>query len=166
MSTSDQPIESRFSELTTSDASRLLQLGLNIQESPIDQLLDRLNQPDGPQWLDQQLSEKPISIFGSPEQIFVDGNITLEQLQQIKLKCKQILSTQKDYQSRMLATIGYFFSIAASLQHHQKLLSSRKIDEIKAAMNDLSAITSKPWCNLFKSASENIQSTEITNPEL
>lgn len=154
MSTSEHPNESRFSELSTSDASRLLQLGLDAPEKPIDQLVDRLNQPDGLKWLNLQLSEKNIAMYGSPKQLFIGGKITLDQLQQIKQQSKKLLSTHTDHSSRMQATIGYFFSIAASLFIYEKLISSRKREEIKASMNDLSAITSEPWSEFFKSAAE------------
>lgn len=165
MNSSEQPIESRFTDLSTSDASRLLQLGLHTPDRPIDLLIDRLNQPDGQNWLDVQLSENPISKFGAPQQLFVKGEITLDQLQQIKSDCKKLLSTHHDNLSRMQATIGYFFSIAASLLHYNKLISNRKREEIKAAMNDLSAITSDPWPEFFKSAAENTPTAEIiSNP--
>ncbi len=165
MSSSDHSSESRFSDLSTSDASKLLQLGLNIPERPIDQLMDRLNQPDGLNWLDLQLSEEPISMFGSPKQLLVKGDITLDQLKKIKQQSKKLLSSHPDYSSRMQATIGYFFSIAASLLHHQTLLSNRKREEIKAAMDDLSAITSDPWSDFFKSASQHTQTAEtMSNP--
>ena len=138
--------------LTATDASRLLRLGLHEPVRPIDSLLDRLSHPDGKEWLEKALQESAASLFGPPQHCLAEGGVSLSQLHSIKQQSKQLLAERKDASSRLLATIGYFFSIASALAHYNEVITTRPSQELLPVLEDLAAVTPPVWSTMFHRA--------------
>jgi len=144
--------------LAPGPATRILQLGLDEPIRPIDHLLDRLSRPDGSDWLVGALARSPASMFGPSQHFLADGQASIDQLQSIKHRSKQLLAESKDLQSCLCATLGYFFSIAAALAHYQKVITSRSREEFLPVLEDLAAVAPEPWSAMFHRAGVSLSS--------
>lgn len=142
-----------FSDLTTSDASRMLELGLSSPRRPVDDLIDRLSLPGAGDWLAQTLAQGPAGAFGDPASYLAEGKATLDQLLAVKQSSKSLLNTVDDPATRLAALAGYFFAIAAALVQHKSNISSRSLSELEPVLLDLASVTAEPWTSLLAGAS-------------
>ncbi len=138
--------------LPLASASRLLRLGLTEQDRPVDELIRRLEEPDGAAWLPRTLAAH--AGLGDRAQIetFIAPGADLNRLHQLKESGKKSLARHASGDARLAAIALYFLSVAAALRHHQSLICSRPRDEVTAVLLDLAAATAEPWSTMLSEA--------------
>ncbi len=132
-------------ELPIADATRLLRFGLSEKARPIDELIDRLLDVDGPTWLDSVLRSGPAGSFGDPMVTLLDGAATLDQLMAVKQTSKSLLTRDANADSRLTALATYFFVVAAALGNHQTNICSRSGHELAEVLLELASVCPEPW---------------------
>lgn len=146
---SANPQEPDFGSLSQLDASRLLELGLTGPRRPVDALIDRLAALDGGRWLESTLDTVFVASLREAPQSLIDGDVTVEQLRDIKNKSKSLMKKGNDRDTRLGALVGYFFSIASALAHHHALICSRSREELDPILLDLAAVAPPSWSGLL-----------------
>jgi hypothetical protein len=132
--------------------SRLLQVGLDAPRRPVNDLVDRLLEPDGDQWLSRILHTGPVATHGLPKELLCEGRATFEQLMAIKGQSKQMLQGPGGRESRASALMGYMLAVAAALVHHGRMISSRPRSELDAVLLELADVTPGEWAGLLRRA--------------
>jgi len=150
MANENQQIQSDLPSLTTSDASRLLALGLCGPRRPVDDLIDRLCLSDGSEWLARSLATGPAGAFGDPVVYLVEGQATLDQLLAAKQSSKTLMSAAGP--ARLTALASYLLTVAAGFVHYKTNICSRSQEEIDEVLLDLAAVTAEPWTTLLAAA--------------
>lgn len=138
--------------LTEVGVTRLLQVGLDKPRRPINDLVDRLLEPDGSQWLSRILHTGPIATHGLPKELLCDGRATMDQLMAIKGESKEMLQGPGRAQGRAAALMGYLLAVAAALVHHGQMISSRPRSELDAVLLELADVTPGEWAGLLRRA--------------
>lgn len=141
-------------DLTYAEASRFLRLGLSRPDRPVDDLIKRLRQPDGAQWLASALVEVLGGSADSPGRKLLDPGTPLVELTQLKERSTDFARRASDSESWLMGMAGYFLSIGAALVHHSSLITSRSRDEVTRTLRQLAETTSPPWSSLLKRAAE------------
>ena len=143
--------------LTEVGVTRLLQVGLNKPRRPVNDLVDRLLEPDGAQWLSRILHTGPIATHGLPKELLCDGHATMDQLMAIKGESKELLQGSGGREARggadrAAALMGYMLAVAAALLHHGQMISSRPRSELDAVLLELADVTPGEWAGLLRRA--------------
>lgn len=138
----------------TGHVSRLLALGLRGPRRPVDSLLDRLAESDGPAWIEHAIRglDTPDAAGGSVRTLLLDGNHisgSLLQLITLKDRCKKAASGSRGGLPPAEPLLGYFFAIAAALAHHATPISSMPRADIDGVLLDLASVTPEPWTELL-----------------
>ncbi len=141
-----------FSDLSKDQVSSLLRLALEGRSRPVDDLIERLGNPDGPKWLVAIIDASPLWSYGVLVQQLVEGQGTREQLVAIKEESKRMVRRAEDRDSRLRAMWVYFATIAAALARYGSLISSRNRSELDAILLDLAEAAPPPWSQLLSSA--------------
>ena len=140
------------SPLALSTASKLMRLGISRSRRPVDDLIDRLRQPDAAAWLDTALRSGPIPDDGAPAALLVEGAATTGDLEAIKERSKALLRTAGAGSQRLPGIAGYFLSIAAALRHHGVLITARSRDELDPVLLDLAEAAPAPYGEMLSAA--------------
>ena len=106
----------------------------------------------------------PAGTFGPPVRLLIEGTASLGQFQLMKQKSKQLLAERHDTPSRLRATIGYFFSIAAALAHHREVITGRPREELLVVLEDLAAVAPPPWSTMFHQAASSLTDAPTQPP--
>ncbi len=138
--------------LALSTASKLMRLGFSRPRRPVDDLIDRLRQPDAAAWMDEALRSGPIADDGAPVALLVEGTATAEDLAVIKERSKTLLHTSGTGSQRLAGVAGYFLSIAAALRHHGVLITARSRDEVDPVLLDLAEAAPAPYGDMLSAA--------------
>ena len=133
-------------------ATQLLRLGLTGPRRPVDDLIDRLGEPDGANWLIEALDQGVLAGLGSAVGQLAEGEATVEQLAEIKERSQSQLRTGLDRDSRLAGIAGYFLTLAAGLRHHGHALSSRSRDDLDPVLLDLATVAPSPFSELLSDA--------------
>ena len=120
--------------------SKLLRLGISGPSRPVDDLISRLEQPDGPEWFRRQFAEPALAVLADPH-----GPGDLNALSAAKTVGKQLLSGPGSRDERLRGLLAYFLSIAAALQRFDSNISSRTIADIEPVLADLATAVPEPW---------------------
>lgn len=130
-------------------AQEMLKMGVADARRPIDRLIDRLNAPNGANWFLEGLKIPQCGFGEDVEGSLARGRMPLAVLDQCKERCKQAAFADPDANVRLLATGGYYLTIAAAAVHHNRLITSLPHEELANAMLDLGAATPDPWTTLL-----------------
>ncbi len=149
MTTTSSSSNPDFSNLGEDHVSSLLRLALEDGRRPVDDLIDRLGQPDGPAWLVGTIDALSIFSHEALTQQLVEGQATLEQLVAIKDESKSTVGRGEDSGSRLVAMWVYFVTVAAALMHYGALICSRDRDELDPILLDLAVVAPPPWSELL-----------------
>lgn len=139
-------------DISVDAASRLLKLGLGGRRRPVDDLIDRLHEPDGARWLTQALDAGPLEGIGDAEAIFLNGEGGLAKLTAIKERSKVILDRPRDRDERLAGLAAYFLSIAAGLRHHGKVIGGRGREDRNTVLLDIAAAAPAPFSEMLGKA--------------
>ncbi|MCZ6793969.1 MAG: hypothetical protein O7J95_10195 [Planctomycetota bacterium] len=141
-------------DMSADQAARFLRMGLSGAIRPVDELIQQLNRPGGAQWLEERLASELFESLHEARSQLLDGQITVEQLSEMKSKAKSLFASEHNRTARLEGTLGYFLAIAGGLAYHGKLLSTRSRDDLDFAFEDLSYALPEPWNALFHRAIE------------
>ncbi len=140
------------SPLALNTASKLMRLGISRSRRPVDDLIDRLREPDAAEWLDTALRSGPIPDDGAPVALLVEGTATAEDLVSLTERSKALLRTAGAGSQRLPGVAGYFLSIAAALRHHGVLITDRSRDELDPVLLDLAEAAPAPYGDMLSAA--------------
>lgn len=132
--------------------SRLLSLGL-ARKRPVDQLIERLSSPTGPEWLMRSLAKSPFSTEG----VVITGAehaIELDSLVRLKDRSKKLVARGEPGDEQLRGLLGYFVAVAFGLSAHGKMISSYPAHTVREALIDLAGAMPEPWRSTFESAVE------------
>jgi hypothetical protein len=135
-------------DITLDHASTLLRLGLTGPRRPVDDLIDRLQRPDGAAWLERALARIPAC--GSAAMLL--GHASVKDLTAAKEHCKLLLRDSSDPELRLAAIAGYFLSIAAGLRHHGVRIGGQGRAELSEILLDLAAAAPPAWRDMLAAA--------------
>jgi hypothetical protein len=138
--------------LTVEKATVFLRLGLEGPRRPVDDLIDRLRRSSGGSWLNDALQAGPLKGQGSASELLIDGKATIAQLIAIKDRSKALVKEAVAGELRLAGIAGYFLSIAAGLQHHGKLITTRDHDQLAEILLDLAEAAPEPFKGLLSHA--------------
>lgn len=140
----DQCISGGVPQFDASRASQLLRLGIAGPNRPIDDLIARLEQPDGWEWFATQLRTKELSVLA-------DGTTPLDPvcLSGVKEVSKKWLGRPASVDERLRGILGYFLSVALAMKQHGTNISSRPIEDIYGVLSDLATAVPDPWQTLL-----------------
>lgn len=138
--------------LSANAVSRLLPLGLSQPAGPVVDLIERLTEPDGQDWLMHTLEHGAMRDAGSSAKACADGSATVEQLKQIKEHAKRSMGRAETRQEMLSATLAYFLIIGSAMVHHNELLTSQARDQVDQALVDLADVLPAPWAELLHQA--------------
>jgi hypothetical protein len=141
-----------FPDTSFETASKLLRLGMSRPRRPVDDLIDRLGASDGARWLDSVLEAAPLADLGVPASWFATGAPTLDELNAVKERSKDIVRSGPDKETRLAGIAGYFLSIAVALRIHGELITGRRRDEVDAVLLDLAEAAPSPFNDLLSAA--------------
>jgi hypothetical protein len=143
-----------FEDIPGERLTRMLNLGITEKRRPIDELLDRLDEDDGPDWFENFIKAGPIASEGPATELLANGTASLDQMKSINKAGRALLKSASHREDRMAALIAYFMSIAAAVVHHETLITSRERKELDPLFFDLSASVPDPWAAFLASAVE------------
>ena len=125
--------------------SGLLRVACTPSRRPVDHLIDRLQQPDGPTWFASALSSGIVARAGQPVALLIEGEADAAMLDLLKDRAKAAFGKAADGDARLRGLLHYLFVIAAGLDHHATLLSSQPRGEISAVLLELAPVLPTPW---------------------
>ena len=126
-----------FAGITGEDVTRLLGLALRQPHRPVDDVIDRLRQPDGEAWLAAALRSGPSPDSRGMFQALQSREVDLKTLQSMKAASKQMLKERTEPDTRTAPVLVYFLVIAAALARHGVLITSHTRDEVDEILIDL-----------------------------
>lgn len=123
-----------------SRASQLLRLGIAGPSRPVDDLISRLEQPDGVAWFSTQMNDRTLARL-------CDGTAPLDvlTLREVKEAAKQWLGRPSSVDERLRGLLGYFLAVALALRQHDENISSRPVPDIQSVLSDLATAIPDPW---------------------
>lgn len=130
--------------------TRFLELGVERRNRQVDLLIERLGKADGQAWLAGVLEQAPHPWFGS-----LEGSPALDVLEEFKQQAKVDFAGAEEADARMGGLLSYLLVIAAGLNCHGRLISSRPSGEIASTLLDLSAALPAPWNDFIAQAGMN-----------
>ena len=143
------PDISEFADLSEEKANALFGMG---RRRPIDELIDRLSESDGPRYLEQVLMPGLQRAHGPALQRLIDRSATLEELITIKQQAKTLHAAGETETQRHIAMAGYFFAVGTALILYNKLICSRPRAELQPIMLDLATVTPPPLSDIIQRA--------------
>jgi hypothetical protein len=132
---------------TPDSATRMFRLDTLGQRRGVDDVIDRLRQPDGWAWWEGMMRDFP------PASGEDRTRAELEHLKRAKDSHKAALVSLSPGPERTNATALYYACIAAALAHHGKRITGQKDETLREALLDLAASTPEPWSAMIKKAS-------------
>lgn len=150
---SPQPdLNASFAKLDSSQATRLLKLGLSGPKRRVDPLLERLRSSAGKSWFAGMLKRPPFAGLGAPLAMLVEGQASLEQLVAFKDAAKQVVTTAGGADAELAGVAAYYLAIAAAITHHNSLISSVNRTELDTVLLDMAEVMPSPWSELASKA--------------
>lgn len=145
---------------------RLLSLGLlGGIGRPVDDLIDRIREPDGRDWLEFALQSGPAGAGRSPEDLVLRGRGTRTELVRIKDESKVLYrASVDDRHSRLTGLLTYLLVLAALYVHHDVPLSARAEEELRAAWMDLALVAPDAWKLLLSEAALGLTRSRRVRP--
>lgn len=139
--------------LSGDDVTRMLQLGFGRRVRPIDDVVQRLIGSDGADWFDTVMSQPPLSGPGVPMLRAAAPDVSIDELEGIRSRCKDAISAaNSDRSTKDAGVMGYFLSVAAGLAVHNRVLASRDREEIDEALAAISDHLPDPWSAVVAAA--------------
>lgn len=145
-------VNASFAQLDSSQATRLLKLGLTGPKRRVDPLLDRLSSTAGKSWFAAVLKRPPFAGLGSPADALAKGDASLDQLVAFKDAAKKVVTTAGGPDAELTGVAAYYLAIAAALAHHNSLISSVNRLELDAVLLDMAEVLPSPWAELVSKA--------------
>lgn len=140
-------------DMTPSDASRLLRLGMADERRPVDDLIDGLKAKEaGPRTLIELLERPGLIDPGQADGMLIQGEAGIDHLQGLKQRGKICYKNADSDAERMAGLAAYFLAIGAALAHHGKLICSRSREELDQVLLDIAEVAPEPWDEMLNKA--------------
>jgi hypothetical protein len=145
------PAEQPPSDDRARTAITMLGLATTKSRRPVDELIRRLQQPDGLSWLDLGV---PTCGRTPPDQVagLLDGSLTLEAMVAHKDRSKKQVSTAPTMDHALSSLAVYCLSVASALAFHDVMISTQKREEWDELFIDLSEVVPPAWRNVLLKA--------------
>ncbi len=130
-------------------ATRLFRLGLESQGRPIDDVIARLERPDGEVWFEHGLTLPPLT----PIAAATGGTVPLDALKEAKEAAKRLLQSPADSDERLRGVLAYFVCVGVALAQHGELICGRSGAEVQAVLADLATAVPVEWAAIMARAS-------------
>jgi hypothetical protein len=157
--TEDNAINSSSEPIAVEQASRMLRLGIHGPARPVDNLLDRLAEPDGATWLRGVLAMEGVAALATIPTPTGKESLVVGELTQIKESSKAAAIRGGSHVALLKAMVGYFFAIAGAFALFQTNISSRSSAELEPILIDLASVAPPDWSVVFERAW-----SQIANP--
>jgi hypothetical protein len=128
--------------------TRIFRLDKQGQRRGVDDVIDRLRQPDGWAWWAERMRDFPPASGADSTQA------ELPHLTRAKETHKAAMLSHATGPERTAATALYYACVAAALAHHGKRLTRQRPEALKEAFLDLATSTPEPWSTVMKKAAE------------
>ncbi len=132
-------------------ATKMFRLDTLGQRRGVDDVIDRLRQPDGWQWWGTLMADFPPAEGADPTRA------ALPHLTRAKEAHKAAMAKLSPGPERTSETGLYYACIAGALAHHNKRITNQKPEALREALLDLAASTPAPWSELMKTAAAKSQ---------
>ena len=126
--------------------TKIFRVDTQGQRRGVDDVIDRLRQPDGWAWWTKVMGDYPPA--GGSDRTHAD----LAHLKRAKESHKAAITKLTPGPDRTDATALYYACIAGALAHYGKRITSQKPEVLGEALLDLAASTPEPWNGMFKKA--------------
>lgn len=133
-------------------AGALLRMGLSKPRRGIDDVADRLQALDGPEWLERAVGTLPVRSGSNAADLLAAGRVSLEDLQAWKENYKASMTAPGSPDDRSAAILMYYLCLAAARTAHSQSITSQPPEEVAEAMIDLAAAIPEPWSTLLARA--------------
>jgi hypothetical protein len=140
-------------ELSAAEAAQVLSLGLAGPRRPVDELLERLREPDGVAWLERAMQHEP-ELHRAADATAADRPIPLDRLNDIKERSKERIAGAATVDEAMRGLAVYCTCVAAALAHHGTLISSQPREQWDLLLIDLTEGMPSPWRELLRAATD------------
>ncbi|HVR74254.1 MAG TPA: hypothetical protein VMT52_07980 [Planctomycetota bacterium] len=152
----EEPEKPEFDGIEGGRLSRLLRLGLSGEREPVDELISRLDAPDGRAWLEAVVDRGPLALEPSRPlaDLLAEGKAPLEVMLLLKKRANALLGRLEPKEDFLCGIAGYFFTVAAALVHHGTMISSQDEERLEAVFRKLSHSVPEPWKSLLRRALE------------
>lgn len=140
-------------DLDSPKTSRFLKLALGSEDSPIDELLERLSLPDGEDWLERVCREGPgrsLGILRWRE----ESKASKDELLRLKDQAKDLFRSAGDQDLRLSGVLAYFLSLALGFVLLGVAITNRPREVIDPIFKDLACMLPPPWREIFARARE------------
>lgn len=132
--------------------STLLRIGLEGPRRPVDDLIDRIAQPDGNAWLDRLTRhELPLRERRIIQRVLL-RQAQLDEVHELKALAKERLAQVRTSQERVSALLSYFVSIAGGLAQFRLSITRRGAGDLVPALLDLAEVMPDRMAGLFADA--------------
>ncbi len=132
--------------------STLLRMGLEGPRRPVDDLIDRIAQPDGHAWLDRMIRhDLPLGERRIIPRV-LHRQAQLDEVHELKAMAKERLAQVRTSQDRVSALLSYFVAIAGGLAQFHLSITSRGADDLVPALLDLAEAMPDRMAGLFADA--------------
>lgn len=138
-------------ELTNFQTAALLQVGLRGASRPIDDMLDRVNEPGGGAWYDAAVRDR---LGTETVQALRDGNCDKAIILDTKAHAKQGSMNAASQDESLQALAVYCLAVAAGLVHLDQLFSSQRPMQWADVLSELAGSADPDWREFFSSAAE------------
>lgn len=145
-------VNASFAQLDSSQATRLLKLGISGPKRRVDPLIDRLRSSAGKSWFAGILKRPPFADLPDAVGQFVQGRASLDQIVAFKDAAKHAVTAAQGADAELAGIAAYYIAIAAAMAHHNSLISSVNRTELDAVLLDLAEVLPSPWSELASRA--------------
>lgn len=145
-------VNASFAQLDSSQATRLLKLGISGPKRRVDPLIDRLRSSAGKAWFAGIFKKAPFATLADPVDRLAEGRATLDEIVAFKDAAKHAVTKATGSDTELAGVAAYYMAIAAALAHHGSLISSVNRPELDAVLLDLAEVLPSPWSELASRA--------------
>jgi len=119
--------------------SRLMRLGLDGSNRPIDRVIARLELEDGAAWLFSTFENTVLQVLLNPA-----AKPSLAELVEAKGFSKGLIAAPRTRDDWLRGVAGYFLSCGLALALHQQHISGKEIDHLRQVLADLATVLPEP----------------------
>lgn len=145
-------VNASFAQLDSSQATRLLKLGISGPKRRVDPLIDRLRSSAGKSWFAGILKRPPFADLPDAVGQLVQGRASLDEIVAFKDAAKHAVTAAQAADAELAGIAAYYIAIAAAMTHHNSLISSVNRTELDAVLLDLAEVLPSPWSELASRA--------------
>jgi hypothetical protein len=150
----DRPPTRTLGSIGPEDASRLLLIGYEHRDRPVDQVIARLAEPDGESWLSRAVAAIT-GLDGAPHG--GGGELPLlSDLRVAKNRAKAAMARARSREDVASATAAYLVAVGMAAALRGTCISRRPPEELAEMLAELAAVAPAGWADMLRDASARI----------